>query len=49
MSKKRDVLYSVKVNCKYNNRFQKWQPESLSSFAFPDSFDNIKFSEENLE
>ena len=39
----------VKVNCKYNNRFKKWQPISLASVFFPDSFDNIKYSEENLE
>jgi len=35
----------VKVNCKYNSRFKKWQPESISSVFFPDSFDNIKCSE----
>ena len=37
----------VKVNCKYNNRFKKWQPMSLASVFFPDSFDNIKYFEEN--
>jgi len=39
----------VKVNCKYNSRFKKWQPMSVATVFFPDSFDNIKYLEESLE
>ena len=38
----------VKVNCKYNSRFKKWQPLNVATVFFPDSFDNIKYLEESF-
>tara|TARA_Y100000310_G_C20558758_1_gene751950 strand:- start:184 stop:1227 length:1044 start_codon:yes stop_codon:yes gene_type:complete len=32
----------IKVNCSYNKRFTKWEPLSLSSVYFPDSFTAIQ-------